>query len=353
MRKLMFILALLIATPAFAALTVDCNVQPDCNYVNIEYKGADPCERPRAFALVVTTTNGAMITDVINYKANGESSSSSRGFGIYPSGIEVNVAGDVNSWGNPKADPCDPGDSVDPPSTKVILELGSLYYGDSNAPVVWSVTSGLLCTVQLDANGAGDTTIAVTDEDQYRGGVVLESGNSVSVDASVLNECWGVEQEPNCFEGHPDQYVWRDWYEPNCWCHPTQCRGNADGDYQGSSRTGYYWVFTEDYNILAKAWKITEPNLPYYAGNEDPDWPNGIVDVNYWTSKGKDAKGICADFDHKYQGSSRTGYFRVFTDDYILLADHWKVTEPCLPFYEGNEDPCFPNGIDANCLTIY
>ena len=350
MRKFIFVLALLIATPAFA-LTVSCS-QSGTN-VAIQYSGADPCNPPRAFALSISIDSGMVIIDVNNYKANGESTSASRGYGIYPSGIDVNDEGDVNSWGGPLADPCDPGSGGGLGKDNIVAELGSLYYGDVNAPVVQGVTSGTLCNVVINPNSVSSATVTVTDEDTYRGGVVLEDGNTVSVNSNCPVSFVGPE-EPNCFEGHPDQYVWRDWFEPNCWCDPYQCKGNADGDFEGSKKTGYFWVFTQDYNILAKAWKITEPNLPYHATHENPTYPRGITDCNYWIAEtSTDVNCICADFDHDFEGSKKTGYFRVFTQDYNRLAKSWKVTEPNLPYHAGHEDPCFPDGLEPNCLYIY
>ena len=178
MKKLILVLAILvIAAPAFAAFDVSL-VQLAGNNVQIRYTGADPCNLPRAFALVIDVNGGkADINGVTGYKT-GQSTSASRGFGIYPAKITINGAGDVNDWGNPIADKNDPlpaGADQILPSNKLVLEFGSLYapVADKNqAPA----TDGNLCTLSIDCNGTGNPTITLTDESTYRGGVVLENG---------------------------------------------------------------------------------------------------------------------------------------------------------------------------------
>jgi hypothetical protein len=257
------------------------------------------------------------ITSVTNYKTDGESTSSSRGYGIYPSGIDINDQGDVNSWGGPLADPCDPGSGDGLGKSSIVVELGSLYAGDSNAPVVVGTTSGTLCNVVVDFNGATSATMTITDEDTYRGGVVKEDGNTVSVNSNCSIVAGGpLPVDTNCIpHTHPAHNAWKAVGEPNCWCYPRQCHGDADGLKEGSTKTGYYYVYTKDYQILINAWKLLDVN----------DSPDG--------------NGICADFKHNLQGSTKTGYYRVYTDDYQILINHWKIL-----------DTADPN-VEPNCIT--
>jgi len=185
MKKLILVLAILFATPLFGALSISLVQQtPDGNKINLNYAGADPCNLPRAFGLAVDVCSPMQITAVSNYKTDGESNSTSKGFGIFPARIVIEANGTVTSWGTPLADPCDPGTSGSGLNTqKVVLEFGSLYFGDTNAPA----TSGTLCTLTVACNGASgaNLTIRATEEDTYRGGIVYEDGTAPSPNLSA------------------------------------------------------------------------------------------------------------------------------------------------------------------------
>jgi len=130
---------------------------------------------PRAFALIIRSSNTAYIDDVTSYKI-GESNSVSRGFGIYPARIVIDSAGAVSSYGNPIADTADPiPGAID--TNNVVLEFGSLYYGQPNAPP----SSGTLCRLAINMFGNSSTTIFMNDEDTYRGGLVFEDGSQGNV----------------------------------------------------------------------------------------------------------------------------------------------------------------------------
>jgi hypothetical protein len=63
-----------------------------------------------------------------------------------------------------------------------VLEFGSLYLGDTNAPAM----SGTLCTLTVNCNGSTSAfNVTATEEDTYRGGVVLEDGTAPSPNLSA------------------------------------------------------------------------------------------------------------------------------------------------------------------------
>ncbi|MGB8227396.1 MAG: hypothetical protein WCE45_11125, partial [Sedimentisphaerales bacterium] len=145
MKKLILVLAILVvASPAFAALDVNI-VKLAGNQVQVYYKGADPCNLPRGFALTFEVSSTADVCGISAYKV-GESNSTSKGFGIYPATIRFDNPADLNiptSWGSPIADKNDPlpsGADQELPSKKFVLEFGSLYappgVGSANAPGV-------------------------------------------------------------------------------------------------------------------------------------------------------------------------------------------------------------------------
>jgi hypothetical protein len=201
MKKLILILAILaVAVPAFA-LDINLVQQGTTNKVDIRYTGADPCNLPRAFALVIEVNSTADVCGVSGYKT-GVSTSTSKGYGIYPATIVIDGnTGSVVIDGDPIASPIDPlpaGADQVLPSNKLVLEFGSLYapVGDSvNAPA----TDGNLCTLTVDCDGAtGDIEIKMTGEGAYRisggaadSGIVLEDGTTATVNTSLKYTCGG------------------------------------------------------------------------------------------------------------------------------------------------------------------
>ena len=107
---------------------------------------------------------------------------------------------------------------------------------------------------------------------------------------------------------HPDYDAWVVAGKPECWAFARQCHGDADGQKQGSAKTGFFYVGTNDLNVLIAAWQVTEPPIGPGIGSV----PNGI----------------CADFNRKQQGSTKTGFMRVGTDDLNILIANWLVKEP-------------------------
>lgn len=188
MKKLILVLAIaLIASPALAALDVSLvRVGDD---VEVQYSGADSNNLPRAFALRITVAGTAQISGISGY-IEGESTTGNIGYGIYPATISIDSAGNVDSNGTPLAAPGDPG-VVDQvlPSSNVVLEFASLYYGAGNKPN----TSGTLCVLAFDPNSASNPLITMVGEDIFRisngvakAGVVLEDGSTVAVDANLI-----------------------------------------------------------------------------------------------------------------------------------------------------------------------
>jgi hypothetical protein len=174
MKKLILVLAILLAVPAFGALSISLTQQGTSNLVDLNYADACSTNLPRAFALKIDVDSPAKITDVTNFKI-GESNSANPGYGIYPARITIEANGTVTDWGTPLAAPGDPGAGNGQGTNNIVLEFGSLYVGDGNAPA----TSGTLCTLTMDCNGAtGNVNIVATEEDTYRGGVVLEDGDT-------------------------------------------------------------------------------------------------------------------------------------------------------------------------------
>jgi len=184
MKKLILILAIaLVASPVFA-LTITLTREGTSNIIDVNYSGngATAATRMRAVALDINSPVGTTLTLVSGSFKTGQSTSGSPGYGIYPARINIDSAGVVLGYGSPLADPCDPG-AGDGNSTKhIVLEFGSLYYGEANAPAA----SGRLCKVTFGAGAVSNPTIHMVDEDTYRGGLVFEDGTLGAVSTSLL-----------------------------------------------------------------------------------------------------------------------------------------------------------------------
>lgn len=250
MKKLILILAILVvASPAFAVLDVNL-VKLTGNQVQVRYTGADVNNLPRGLALAFEVNSTADVCGISAYKT-GESTAASKGFGIYPARIVIEANGTVTGWGNPLADPCDPGagDQV-LPSKNFVLEFGSLYappgVGSANAPGV----DGNLCTLSFEPNGPNNFTIKMYGEKVYRGGVVLENGTTADVNKTLTvitsTDCLAIGQkfyrtgcdpclaaDINVTTAIYDRWVYLS--KPKCWCCNAQKCGN--GNYTGSSAT--------------------------------------------------------------------------------------------------------------------
>jgi hypothetical protein len=114
----------------------------------------------------------------------------------------------------------------------------------------------------------------------------------------------------DCFPpDHPDYSEWVYVGRPYCWCFPRQCHGDVDDANQGDAKSGYYYVWSADLNMLVAGWKQPYSGCP---GADGPD-PDPLPDT--W---------ICADFDHAQQGDDKVGYFRVWSGDLNILVSNWK-----------------------------
>jgi len=304
MKKLILVLVILLTVPVFALNITLVQQSPDGNKVNLNYADACSTNLPRAFALKVEVNSPAKIVDVVNFKI-GESNSVNPGYGIYPARIDINsTTGDVNSWGSPLAEPTDPGPGTGLGTNKIVLEFGSLYVGDGNGPA----TSGTLCTLKMDCNGAtGNVNIVATEEDQYRGGVVLEDGAAPdpNLTASLVYAC----APPPCYAGKADYSTWESLGSPSCWCFPRQCHGDGTGSTEGGGKLPVIWVGGNDLTVLGNSWK-----------------------------KNVGASGFnpCADYDHKTEGGGKLPVYRVGGNDLTVLGIYWKDTSNGGPYPEPN-----------------
>jgi len=261
MKKLVLILAVLVAAPVFA-MTVSLEAGAGPNTVDLKYNADGDANQPRAFAFTVSVTDGKI--SAVAPAVSGESEVGNKGFGIFPGTIDLT---DVNNpvWNSPVAPANDPGASgTGLGTTSVVVEMGSLYAGargDGNEPD----SNGVLCTFTIDCTGvSGDITVSAVEEDQYRGGVVLEDGSTPdpNLTASLVYSCGSA---------------------PAC----ATCRGDWNGDGQVDLNTDLLPMlgklnaakyFTGSYNY-------TEADTVTYAAlapwKPCADWNgDGTVDLN-------------------------------------------------------------------------
>jgi hypothetical protein len=207
-KTLLMLTVLMLAVPAMAAVSIDVNDLGN-GWAAIEYT-AD--SNVSAFGLTVTVDSNATIDDVNNYHV-GESTSSTKGYGIFLGTIVIDGNGDVTSYGTPIAPNTDPGASGTGLGTStVILELGALYE-DGNQPPL----SGKLCELKVSGcckmSVAGEAT-RCGEVSMVAAGAVLEGGST----AVVIDDtnCTDVQIDYNC--------------GPACWACPLWPLGDIDGN---------------------------------------------------------------------------------------------------------------------------
>lgn len=192
-------------------------------------------------------------------------------------------------------------------------------------------------SVYLDSLSSGTHVVSLTARDS-EGNPGTESitiniapvrdsdGDRVGDDTDNCPYFYNPDQADECEDRDRDCLrrtcsAYEDWValgRPYCWCYPRQCHGDADGLPGGSEKTGYYFVGSDDLNMLIDAWLIKEP----------PHGP-GIASV---------PNGICADFAHDQGGSPKTGSYRVGPSDLSILIAGWLRKEP--PHGPGIEPDC-------------
>jgi hypothetical protein len=176
MRRILLIVAiLLIATPAFATVTVNAVYNDPCKngtgLVTVSYVCSGG-EAVRAFGLDISVTGGVTIDSCNDFNVGDQN-----GYGIFPGKFRDYVNAASPNWKdpcyNPIAPALDPGAKGGLGTAGVTLEMGSLYVG--TAPP----SSGTLCVLDFNFHGAvyGDLTMTVNTN---RGGIVLENGTAVT-----------------------------------------------------------------------------------------------------------------------------------------------------------------------------
>jgi hypothetical protein len=143
--------------PGFCSAGMTFSCDSDAGVVTV-YFVDNTCEQLRAVGLDITADSGAVITAVNDVNP---------AYWVYPGSIDINEKGDIIGYGNAVADVCEYPDGTLPGlnSYGVTTEMGSLYWGDANAPE----DSGVMLTLTVDK----ECTVTVTNNER-RGGVVLE-----------------------------------------------------------------------------------------------------------------------------------------------------------------------------------
>ena len=271
--------------------------------IHYNYDGAGP--RPRAFALRIQTSAGT-ISAVNKIKSvDGVSTAASPGYGVFPGTIDIDTEGNVTTYGSPVEPATLPGSGGTGIGTNaVVIAMGSLYKGDPNKPL------NAANLVSVTVAGTTTATLTITPETTYRKGIVGEGGIIIDATPNPLT----IPVNGGCGEcvksTAPFYADWVAFGKPSCWCYYRQCKGDADGLKQGTALVGYTYVYTNDLSIM------TGPIEKCYGVKEPP--------------KGSGIRGncICADFDHAKQGTTLTGYMRVYTNDLTILINNYNKKEP-------------------------
>jgi len=228
MKKMIVLLALLmLAVPAMAAVNIVVTDNTN-GTATISYTTVGEANVPRAFALEVSVDAGNIVD--VTPAIEGESTAAAKGFGIFPGTVDVNDADNViDDFGTPVASSLDPDAPGQKGSDSVVLEMGSLYVDDVNAPDA----SGVLCVVEVSE--AANLCVSVNE---LRGGIILEAGKGTedAVDPLATNMdsaavCAAVTFAPAVCVGDVDGDSWISPYD----------LGALVSFLEGYSAS-YYWV---------------------------------------------------------------------------------------------------------------
>jgi hypothetical protein len=308
MKKMVLTLAiLLLASYAWATdVTITCTDEGG-GIVRIDY-AVTGSPKVRAFALDITVDKGT-INEISNFKI-GESTTDSKGYGIFPANfsryitVDPNtsqvITWDVNNY-TPIADANDPNALGGLGTGGITVEMGALYYPTAdNSPNAPDMTETLFkIKVSQSCN------VSIT-QNMTRGGVVLTDpsitptvhliGCPVTVIPS-LSAAFSSEAFPSSFSTYNE---WVALGRPACWTWKYQCDGDADG--QTSGLPFNYRIYIGDLTLIVNNWKKTlgDPTL-----------------------------NPCADIDHKDSGLPLR--YRVYTADLAKVVANWKKTDAELP----------------------
>ena len=245
MRKIIFALTILVlAAPALADVTITATDEGG-GVVAITYVASGEPSKVRAFGLNITVDSGCDI-DAIDDFNTGDNN----GYGIFMDNIVIDGNGLVTSFGNPVAPSGAPGALGGLGTGGITVEMGSLYE-DGNAPD----DSGTLCRITVNDNGASDCNLALAAEDVHRGGVVSESGSTIT---PVLE---GTKVTFACFpSAHADYSEWLSVGSPASWCYVRQCHGDADNATEQIGKPTFH-VGYNDLAIFLSDFKNTTPSM--------------------------------------------------------------------------------------------
>jgi len=195
-RILLIVAMLLIATPAFATVTINVvqGTGSDVEKVFVGYTTTGEAVRAFALDFTIEVNSPQAVWAGIQDFNKGESNKPGGGYGIFPGQFRNNINPADPNWNHQYYYPIAPPNDVDSNGTgigtrKVICELGTLYK-DANAPG----TAGRLFTLIVDFNGLTTAQALTVATNTVRGGVVLENGTSIT---PVINAPPTIKDAPS------------------------------------------------------------------------------------------------------------------------------------------------------------
>jgi hypothetical protein len=299
MKKGLIVLLALLATPAFAALTltgaqVSGQLQANIGYAGNGQNAMPDATRARAFALIISVDSGATITGCSVAAGNSVTTGTGAvvtGYGVFPKGIVIDGnTGSVSNQGSP-VEPTNL-NGIGLPSaigtSQIIIAMGSLYTGTAYPPA-----SANLVTITVSA----PCNVTVAPESAVRGGVIAEDATTNLNPAQIT---FPITVSTDCLMSTAPEYAaWVSFGKPDCWCYQRQCRGDVDG-----LKVGPYWVQSNDLTKFRLAFNKTDTQLQAITG---------------WN-------GVCADFDH-----AKVGPYRVQSNDLTIFRTYFNKAETSVP----------------------
>ena len=202
-----------------------------------------------------------------------------------------------------------------PPPMPATLTYPAADGNNGRYEVSWSASTGAT-SYKLDRSanaggtwgniytGAATTVCDDVNTGNYRYRVCASNAEGDSTWNTGTSDCAVVLCFPT---SEPNMTTWKSLGKPRCWCYERQCKGDASGTSEGTTKIGIWWVGTPDLNIFLKAFNVREPTFGVGLQGE----PN-----------------ICADFSHTSEGTTKIGIWRVGTPDLNIFLKAFNVREP-------------------------
>jgi hypothetical protein len=299
----------MMAAPLYAAATVSA-VDNEDGTCTITIDASSEAAYPVGIALDVDVAGGILIDDVAVDSF----------FDIYMDAAHDMEEGTPGSYGYGDGTPIAKQDEVGETTLAVDGDEFCISMGGLGGETAITASAPAISTITLTSDEDCTGTVCLN---ALRGGIVGTDG--VAVASNLDSACipFAITNPGDCMTvlgvdvSHPDVYaMFLKAGSPEAWCREFQCKGDADGDFEGKDKDGKrVWVGLPDLNLLSPCWQKVDTD-PVFIANDC----------------------MVAEFDRDFEGKDKDGK-RVWVGlpDLNILSEAWQkvdtdpiiATNPC------------------------